>query len=150
MTGTVPRIFCQTLEILCPHELSSCFSFSGEGTLARSRTEQGVFSKMIECSLLWYGKELYATQSTKLELAIPYCVATALPDVGRSICHVVCQREALPRAMLREPQKFGPNIHVNPLFYNDIYGIMVIYHSAEPEINQGLPVFILRVLLIST
>jgi len=81
---------------------------------------------------------------------IPYGVATALPDVGRSICHVVCQREALPRAMLREPQKFGPNIHVNPLFYNDIYGIMVIYHSAEPEINQGLPVFILRVLLIST
>ena len=56
----------------------------------------------------------------KLELAIPYCVATALPDVGRSICHVVCQRETLPRAMLREPQKFGPHVHVKPFFYKAI------------------------------
>ena len=114
MTSTVPRTFCQTLGTFCPHELTSCFSFSGEGTLARSRAEQGVFSKMIECSLLWYGKELYATQSTQLELALSYCVATALPDVGRSICHVVCQREALPRVMLREPRKFGPHVHVKP------------------------------------
>ena|SRR5262249_42954351 len=103
MTSTVARTFCQTLGTFCPDELASCFSFSGEGTLVRARAEQGVFSKMTECSLLRYGKELYATQSTKLELALSYCVATALPDVGRSICYVVCQRETLPRAMLREP-----------------------------------------------
>ena len=87
---------------------------------------------MIECSLLWYGKELYATQSTKLELAIPYGVATALPDVGRSICHVVCQREALPRAMLREPQQFGPPVHVRPCFDMAIIGMGVVYPSEEP------------------
>jgi len=55
-------------------------------------------------------------KGTKLELAIPYCVAMALPDMGRSIRHVVCQRGALPRAMLREPQKFGPHVHVRPCF----------------------------------
>ena len=55
-------------------------------------------------------------KGTKLELAIPYCVAMALPDMGRGIRHVVCQREALPRAMLREPQKFGPHVHVSTLF----------------------------------
>jgi len=36
-------------------------------------------------------------KGTKLELAIPYGVAMALHDMGRSIRHVVCQREALPR-----------------------------------------------------
>jgi len=55
-------------------------------------------------------------KGTKLELAIPYCVAMALPDMGCSIRHVVCQREALPRAMPREPQKFGPHVHVTPCF----------------------------------
>ena len=71
-------------------------------------------------------------KGTKLELAIPYCVAIALPDMGRSIRHVVWQREALPRAMLREPQKFGPHVHVKPFFYKAIFGIRVIYPSAEP------------------
>jgi len=51
-------------------------------------------------------------KGTKLELAIPYCVAMALPDMSRSIRHVVWQREALLRTMLREPQKFGPHVHV--------------------------------------
>ena len=48
-------------------------------------------------------------RGTKLELAIPYCVAIALPDMGRSIHHMVCQRKALPRAMLRSPRNLVLN-----------------------------------------
>ena len=87
-------------------------------------------------------------RSTKLELAIPYGVAMALPDMGRSIRHVVCQREALPRAMLREPQQFGPPVHVRLCFDRAIIGIRGLYPSEKPYINQGLPVFMLRVWLI--
>ena len=71
-------------------------------------------------------------KGTKLELAIPYCVAMALPDMGRSNRHVVCQREALPRAMLREPQKFGPQFHVSSLFKRAIMEIGALYLSEEP------------------
>ena len=71
-------------------------------------------------------------KGTKLELAIPYCVAIALPDMGRSIRHMVCQREALPRAMLRESQQFGPQIQVIFLFDKAIMEIGVLYLSEEP------------------
>ena len=71
-------------------------------------------------------------KGTKLELAIPYCVAIALPDMGRSIRHMVCQREALPRAMLREPQQFGPQIQIIFLFDKTIMEIGVLYPSEEP------------------
>jgi hypothetical protein len=71
-------------------------------------------------------------KGTKLELAIPYCVAMALLDMGCSIRHVVCQREALPRALLREPQKFGPHVHVRPCFDKVIIGMGVLYPSEEP------------------
>ena len=71
-------------------------------------------------------------KGTKLELAVPYCVAMALPDMGRSIRHVVCQREALPRTRLREPQQFGPHVHVTPCFDKAIIGIREVYPSAEP------------------
>src|SRR5262249_24994486 len=57
----------------------------------------------------WSGVSFRATP-------IPYGVAMALPDVGSSIRHVVCQREALPRTRLREPQQFGPHVPVWPCF----------------------------------
>jgi len=71
-------------------------------------------------------------KGTKLELAIPYGVALALPDMGLSIRYVVWQREALLRAMLREPQQFGPHVHVTPCFDKAIIGLRVLYPSAEP------------------
>ena len=87
-------------------------------------------------------------KGTKLELAIPYGVTMALTDMGRSIRHVVCQREALPRTRLREPQQFGPHVHVRPCFDKAIIGMEESYLSKEPYINRGRPVLILRVLLI--
>lgn len=88
-------------------------------------------------------------KGTQLKLAIAYRIAIALPDIGRSMRHVVCQREALPRTMLREPWEFGPHVRVKLCFYKDIIKIGALYPSAGPEVNQGLPVFILRVLLTS-
>jgi len=69
-------------------------------------------------------------KGTKLELAIPYCAAIALPDMGRSIRHMVCQREALPRAMLRSPE-FGPQVHTSPYFNKAIIGMRVLYLGEE-------------------
>jgi len=71
-------------------------------------------------------------KGTKLELAIPYCVAMALLDMSRSIRHVVWQREALLRTMLREPQKFGPHVHVRSCFDKAISGMRVLYPSEKP------------------